>query len=133
MGIVENISAAWSKRFGNVPKHYPEDSESLCTWTKLQYAVWIEKMKESFKRDDLVTLNQIPVTPNIVPMYYTLSYIEENHNTVKYDLDIQQPIAFVIKTQENKFLHKCPAVLRKLTTQEIALVNLSNQRPQGTA
>jgi hypothetical protein len=97
-------------------------------WSKLQFTMWLEGIKAHHEVGELLTLNQIPVIKGVAPFHFKLTFINELYHDVEFDLDIQQPIAFTVQTMDGKLLNKCPAVLRKLTKEEIACVNLQNPK-----
>ncbi len=107
--------------------------EVFVPWTKLQFTIWIEGIKSTHKIGDLVTLKQIPFIPNKAPFYWKITYINELFADCGFDKDVREPICLTLITEHNIVVSKCPGVLRKLTPEEIELVNLSNTKPQGSA
>lgn len=102
-------------------------------WPKVQFSIWLEGIKQKFAVGDLVTMATIPVIPNVVPMKWEITYINELHKDCKFDADIKQPICITVRFPNGVCVQKCPATLRKLTTEELALVELSDKKPGGTA
>jgi hypothetical protein len=101
-------------------------------WTKLQYSLWIENVKRHYAVGDLVTLWQIPFQVDHAPEYWIVSYINECHRDVVFDVEIRQPSAITLRNPNGQLVRKCPAVLRQLTAKEIELVNLLNMPISGT-
>lgn len=102
-------------------------------WPKLQFSVWIEGLKAKYKVGDLVTMQQIRVIPNVVPMHWEVRYINELHKDCKFDTDIKEPVCISVMYPNGVTAQKCPATIRKLTKEELELVMLSNKKPEGTA
>jgi hypothetical protein len=53
------------------------------------------------------------------------------YSLAEFDHILDEPCALTLQTMTNTFLKKCPKVMRKLTSEEKALVDLSNKVPQG--
>lgn len=102
-------------------------------WPKLRFTLWLEGLKRIYQVGDLVTMALVPVIPNAVPMVWKITYINELHKDCKYDTDIQEPICLSVQYPNGVTNQKCPATLRKLTKEELALVDLSNKKPAGSA
>lgn len=95
---------------------------------KLEYAKWIEAQKVLFPIGELVTLKHMPIILDRVP---TVLYIVEGFQEVHYlaDLSIDnEPRAILLKNYDNPTwnMNYAPGNLRKLTNEELALVNLRN-------
>lgn len=109
---------------------HPTYNRSLSQeWTKLQYATWIEGVKQVFKVGDLVTLKQVPFVPKRLPVHWVITDIAEVHHLVSFDPDIKEPICLTVKSISGVVMYKCPSVLRRLTTGEKDLVDLLNTEP----
>jgi hypothetical protein len=119
-----------TRRFLGLEVHKP--NEEAMPWTKLHYSNWIEGVKAKFKTGDLVTLLHVSVIPNCVPLYYIVAHVNEIHYLVRFDNQVQQPICLAVRTINGIILLKCPATLRHLTPEEVALVNLQNLQPAGS-
>lgn len=102
----------------------------ISEWTKLQFAHWIETVKLAFHVGDLVTLKQVPVVYNRIPIVYTIWDIAEVQHQISFDQDIREPICITVKTLAGVMLFKCPSVLRRLSAEECALVDLFNTESQ---
>lgn len=102
-------------------------------WTKLEYTKWIEGIKNNYKVGDLVTSIHIGVMTNTVPFHYSITYIEELHSHVQWDDHYHQPKCLHCKTLQGNQAELAPKYVRHLTEGEIALVNLSRSKHQGTA
>ena len=100
---------------------------------KLTYTKWIEEVKQEFDVGELVTLKLIAETPNVLPMYYRITFIDEMCHNVPYDYSRWMPMALTCKTQQGVHICKCPDDVRHLTFEEIKLVTLSNTKPQCAA
>lgn len=126
------------KNFVHPPAIKPMDTPRLVEmpWNKIQFSNWLDKVHETFKVGKYVTLKQIPPTPNCIPLYYELIYIEELHHRVEYDDDLREPRSLMCRmmtkidglNQPGQLLNKCPCVMRVLTNEEVELVNLSNKK-----
>ena len=127
---------AVAKILGTPPVTYGSNPVAVMSpvpWTKIAYIHWVEQIKVKFPIGSLVTLKQIPVIPDKVPLYYTVTYIEELMHETHYDYVFKEPQALTVRVPNGTFVTKCPCYLRVLTLEEVSLVNLSNQVIQGTA
>ena len=131
LSLVQRIVGAFTPPATPTPR--PLNGLVDLDWTKVQYAIWIGNVMHNFKVGDLVTLYHVPIQVDHAPFYYVISYINEYHRDVKYDIDVKQPVCLVLRSKEGILVSKCPAVLRKLTPKEVELVNLSNMPVGGTA
>ena len=100
---------------------------------KIEYSRWIEGVKERFKVGQKVALAVIPPKEHIKPWILTISYIEEDHNQVRWDNSAYQPAAITLMTETGVCDHRAPSTLRPLTEEEEALVKLQNIEPSGSA
>ena len=128
VSVFERAAERWKEKFAATPP-----SRGTCKWDKLQYSQWVEKVKEKFKVGDRVTFASCPPIASCLPYHMEITYINELHHYIEYDSDIQEPKAIVCRNMRGTFENKCPATLRPLTYEELCLVNLSNQKSQGTA
>lgn len=107
-------------------------------WPKEKYTVWIEGIKEVYKRGGLVTFTSCRIKENGLPVYYAVTDICEIWYTATYDEGIYQPKALYLQYEgaEGRVKHGwwcAPSRLRPLTTEELALVNLQDRPTQGSA
>lgn len=105
-------------------------------WTKVRYAQWVESVKEKFAVGQLVTLSVIGPVPDRIPFYFKLTDICEIQAFVKWDSVAFEPQCITVvpvRGNNPQPYTKPPSVLRHLTEQELRLVILENQKPQGTA
>jgi len=100
---------------------------------KLAYTKWVEEVKQEWKVGDLATLKPVVAMPNILPMYYRVTFIDELCHNVPYDYSTWEPLALTCVTSHGMHMCKSPNVMRHLTEEEEALVRLSNQKPAGTS
>lgn len=105
-------------------------------WDKVKYARWIESVKDAFPKGTLVTLNIIHNIPHKLPFYFKVEDHLEIQNQVKWDGIAWEPRA-VVCVFESKFGGsrvldaRPPSTLRRLTPEELTLVDLQNQKPEG--
>ena len=108
-------------------------------WTKAHFTEFIEKVKKEFAVGDLVTGQHCPVLAMRPPaVYYEVRYISELYHDTKFDNAIKEPqcltlIERSLLSSEGGLFTRCPATLRKLTKEEIALVDLQNTKAKGNA
>ena len=99
---------------------------------KSKFANFIEGVRLTFQKDDLVTYKQIPVIPRILPTHWKVNYLEELYQYAKWDNSLDEPAVVLVQCMDGNIVYKCPRILRKLTEEEKALVNLSNTPCKGT-
>jgi len=120
--LIEQVVSYPQRRLG----HIIQTPSTNLPMDKVAYSRWIETVRQEFKVNDLVTLNHIAVVPGNVPFHYRVAYINELFSTVSYDLDVKEYRCIACETLDKVYIDKCPAVLRKLTPEELRCVNLSN-------
>lgn len=100
---------------------------------KITYSRWIEEQKKKFKVGEQVTLAMVAPVKDRLPWLLRISYIEEDHNHVYWDVSADDPACITLTTPTGVTNHKAPSTLRHLTPEEIELVKLSNTQSLGTA
>lgn len=111
-----------------------EQRPASTVWDKATYNAWYEKnVRGHFAVGDLVTLKEIREAEGKIPFHYKISFLNEMWFNVKFDQALTEPLALCCAGLGNTFVNKSPFAMRKLSVQEVALVNLSNIKAQGTA
>jgi hypothetical protein len=97
---------------------------------KIEFAIWIEGIKERFPKGTLVTMAAIPYqTDAIPPAVFKVNDIQEIHFMAPMDEYVpKQPKCVIVdSTKYDIQAVYCPKTLRKLTDEEVQLVHLRNK------
>lgn len=113
----------------------PSQVQTPAKLDKQSYIKFIENVKLTYSVGDLCTFKNNVMVPQRLPVVYRLTYIEELHDKASIDMTIGQPQCLVLvmlgmKPENADKIYTpwtcAPARLRKLTPEEIDLVNLSH-------
>ena len=103
-------------------------------WDKQTFTKWFETtVRGKFCIGDLITLRDISVTPNTIPFHYRIGFINELWFNVTFDSSNAEPLCLGCEGLNRSWISKAPSTMRKLTIEEVALVNLSNTKAAGSA
>lgn len=102
---------------------------------KMEFSKWLEKnVCSTYVKGDRLTFATTPTIPNQAPpVVYELIYINELWYNNEWDDVVKEPACLSVRSINGVVLSKCPSIMRKLTEEELNLVNLSNTPPQGNA
>ena len=115
-----------------IPKFIAEVNLHEAGWSKLDFNDWFtQNVQNKFAVGDLICYLHIPVRPNVIPFYWKIEYINELFNVAKYDCVLKEPNVLHCKGMNDSWIYKCPSAVRKLTKEEMELVNLQNSKPLG--
>lgn len=98
---------------------------------KREYIRFVEEVKQIYAPDEYITFKNVVPFAGQLPVHYKISCIDELHFTVKYNELYKEPACLVCKKLTGDFIHLCPKEIRKLTTEELNLVNILNQKQAG--
>lgn len=103
-------------------------------WDKLRYARWIESVKKTFSKEQLVTIASIHAVPGKVPYHFKIIDIQEVMQQVRWDQAAWEPRAITVQYKTGGIVdQRPPSTLRALTKEECDLVALHHTEPQGNA
>jgi hypothetical protein len=128
------LSTFTSFLIGPPKEPHHQHKRSLFIWDKFTFNKWYEEnVQGHFCVGDLITLKDIPPVPNTIPFHYKITFLHEMWYNVKFNSSNTEPVCLCCTSLGGGTINKAPSEMRKLTVEEVALVNLSNIKAQGTA
>jgi hypothetical protein len=101
---------------------------------KLEFDRWLDtNVRNKFKVGDRVCMNVMPILPNNVPYFYTVSFINELWYNAKWDSLAGEPSVVACDFPQGGTTTRAPSTLRLLTEEENKLANLRDTKAQGSA